>query len=87
MNDNEVTESELKLIKLLKNYPHPNHDKEGRQCSVIYILLAGRENGWTDDFVRICENNPNATFDEILDLIFTEERFPPLEIVDDDEDD
>lgn len=39
-------------------------------------------NGWTDEFIRICESNPNASFDEILDLIFTEERFPPLEIVD-----
>ena len=87
MNDNEVTERQNKLIDLLKSYPRPNHTDDDACGLIVCILLAADENGWTDEFIRICEDNPNLTFDEILDLIFTEERFPPLEIVDDDEDD
>lgn len=76
---------EAKLVSLLENLPHPSHDYD-EVCGHIFIIgMEGRENGWTDDFICICEANPEADFSQILKLIFTEERFPPLEIVDDDE--
>lgn len=78
-----LTRSEEKLAELLEQYPHPNHTGDDYEHCLICISAAGRQYGWTDEFIRICESNPNATFDEILDLIFTEDRFPPLEIVDD----
>ena len=78
-------EKEKKLIDLLKQFPHPNHEGDDYRDTVVGVSLAADENGWTDEFICICEDNPNATFDDILALIFTEERFPPLEIVDDDE--
>ena len=70
-----MIDKEKKLIDLLKQYPHPNHEGEDFRDTIVGVSLA--------EFIRICESNPNATFDEILDLIFTEDRFPPLEIVDD----
>lgn len=78
-----MNEKERKLIKLLKSYPHPNHTVDDRNGVGILILLSAGQNGWIDDFIQICEDNPNVSFDEILKLIFTEERYPPLEIVDD----
>lgn len=77
-----MTNNEKRLIELIKQYPHPNHSVEDRNGLGICIMLSGRENGWTDDFIRICEDNPNISFDEILELIFSKERFPTLEIVD-----
>lgn len=47
------------------------------------IILAGRANGWTDEFIRICEDNQGMELEDIVRLIFTPERFPPLEIYDD----
>lgn len=78
-------EKERKLIRLLKAYPHPNHTEEDRKVIIIGIMISADENGWTDEFIRICEANPDVTFDEITKLIITEERFPPIEIVDDEE--
>lgn len=83
----KLSDKEKKLESLLRSFPDdfycespiPNEYEE----FIGDIVETGRDNGWTDEFIRICESNPNATFDEILDLIFTEERFPPLEIVDD----
>lgn len=74
-----------KLAKLLKAYPHPNHTEEDRKWVIIAALMSADENGWTDEFIRICEDNPEADFDDITKLIFTESRFPSLEIVDDEE--
>lgn len=81
--DDILSEKQNRLIDLLKSYPHPNHSEDDACGLTICILLAADENGWTDEFIRICEDNPNGTFDEILELIFTEERFPRLEVVDD----
>lgn len=78
-------DKEKKLIDLLKQFPHPNHEGDDYRDTIVGVSLAADENGWTDEFIRICEDNPNSTLDDILALIFTEERFPPLEIVDDDE--
>lgn len=80
-----LEEKESKLIKLLKSYPYPNHTKQDRNGVILAIMISADENGWTDEFIRICEANPDATFDEMTKLIFTEERFPALEIVDDEE--
>lgn len=81
----DMTEKEAKLIALLGRYPHAERDDD-EICGIIYIISrAGRENGWTDEFIRICEANPDITFGELTRLIFTEERFPSLEIVDDEE--
>ncbi len=80
-----LTKNEEKLADLLEQFPHPNHTGDDYESCLICISASGRRNGWTDEFIRICEENPNATFDDILALIFTEDRFPPLEIVDDDE--
>ena len=80
-----LTKNEERLADLLEQFPHANHTGEDYENCLICISAAGRQNGWTDEFIRICEDNPNATLDDIFALIFTEERFPPLEIVDDDE--
>lgn len=72
-----------KLMKLLKAYPHPNHEGDDHKETLVGVCLAAEIYGWIDEFIRICEENPNAALDDILALIFTEERFPPLEIVDD----
>ena len=72
-----------KLMELLKGFPHPNHEGEDHRDTLVGVCLAADANGWIDEFIRICEDNPNAQLDDILALIFTEERFPPLEIVDD----
>ena len=84
-NKDTLSDKQNRLIDLLKHYPRPNHSDDDACGLTICILLAADENGWTDEFIRICEDNPNVTFDEILDLIFDEERFPPLDIIDDDE--
>lgn len=81
-----MNEKERKLIKLLKSYPHPNHDEDDRKGLIMCAVFSADENGWTDEFIRICENNPNSTFDDILALIFTDERFPPLKITSDEDD-
>ncbi len=75
-------DKEKKLIDLLKQFPHPNHEGDDYRDTIVGVSLAADEKGWTDEFIRICEDNPNATLDDILALIFSEERFPPLEIVD-----
>ena len=80
-----LTKNEERLADLLQQFPHPNHEGDDYESCLICISAVGRERGWTDEFIRICEENSNATFDEILDLIFTNDRFPPLEIVDDEE--
>lgn len=80
-----ASESETKLIILLEKYQHPDQDDDLFFGIIFCTAYSGRENGWTNEFIRICEANPNATFDEVAKLIFTKERFPPLEIVEDDE--
>lgn len=85
----ELSEKEKKLETLLRSFPDhyycdspiPNEYEE----FIGDIVEDGRENGWTDEFIRICEENPNIEFCDIVKLIYSEERFPPLEIVDDDE--
>lgn len=84
-NDDRITQNDKRLIDLLKDYPHPNRDIDDVQGLIICVVLSARENGWTEEFIRICRRNPDVTFDEILDLIITEERYPPIEIVDDDD--
>lgn len=76
---------ERQLVRLLKSFPHPDHTDEDRKWIIAAILMSAEENGWTDEFIRICEANPGVAFDEVTKLILTEERFPALEIVDDEE--
>ncbi len=83
-----LSDKEKRLESLLRSFsdnyycnsPIPNEYEE----FVGDIVEAGRENGWTDEFIRICEANPEAEFCDIVKLIYTPERFPPLEIYDDD---
>ncbi len=85
----ELSKKEQKLEQLLRafpdnyyiNSPIPNEYEN----FIGDIVEDGRECGWTDEFIRICEANPGAEFCDIVKLIYSEERFPPLEIVDDDE--
>ena len=81
----EVSEGEIRLIKLLKKYPHPDHDNDQFKGLILCIVMAAEENGWVNEFIRICEDNPDLAFGGITKLIFTGERLPPLEIVDDEE--
>ncbi len=83
MNKTDLKDDEKKLIKLLKAYPHPNHKLDDHRGLIICISLSASQNGWTREFIGICEKNPDASFDEILNLIMTPERFPALEVVDD----
>lgn len=78
-------EKEKKLARILKNYPHPDHSNEDRKWLIVALLMSAHDNGWTDEFIRICENNPSIDFGGILKLLITDDRFPPLEIVDDEE--
>lgn len=80
-----MTEKEKRLMHLLKGFPHPNHIGDDYMGINISILSAARKYGWTDEFIRICEENQGLAFDKILSLIFTDERFPPIPVVDDDE--
>lgn len=83
-----LSEKEKKLENLLNAFP----DTHYRDCPIpnAYeemigdIVEAGRKNGWTDEFIRICEANPGVEFCEIVKMVYTDERFPPLEIYDDD---
>lgn len=84
--NNILSDKQKKLIDLLKSYPRPFHTEDDACGLVICIVVAAHENGWTDEFIRICEDNPAVTFSDILSLILTDERFPPLEIVDDSDD-
>lgn len=87
LNDFEksMSKSEEILVSVLKSLPHPDHDDDQFYGLIFGIVVSGRENGWVNEFIRICEGNPDLDFDGITKLIFTDERFPPLEIVDDDE--
>ncbi len=80
-----ANETESKLISLLERYKHPEQDDDQFLGVIFCTVYAGRENGWTNEFIRVCEAKPDSTFDEVIKLISTEERFPPLEIVEDDE--
>ena len=83
----KLSDKEKKLESLLRSFPDdfycespiPNEYDE----FIGDIVETGRDNGWTDEFIRICESNPNARFCDIVKLIYSEDRFPPLEIVDD----
>lgn len=81
-------EKEKRLETLLRAFPdnfYCNSPIPGEYEGLLESTLeAGRENGWTDEFIRICEANPGAEFCDIISLIHTPERFPPLEIYDDD---
>lgn len=84
----KLSEKEQRLERLLRSFPDncyqqspiPNEYEE----FIGDIVEAGREHGWTDEFIRICEANEGAEFCDIVSLIYSDERFPPLEIVDDD---
>lgn len=86
MESNILNAKQKKLIKLLKSYPRPNHTDDDACGLIIGILISANENEWTEDFIKICEENPSVTFDDIISLIMTEERYPTLEIVDHEED-
>lgn len=84
----ELSEKEKELEKLLRAFPDthycispiPNEYEE----FIGDIVEAGRDHGWTDEFIRICEANTGKEFCEVVKLIYSKERFPPLEIYDDD---
>lgn len=82
-----LSEKERKLEALLRDFPHEDFDESpipnDFENGIAFVILDGRDNGWIDEFIRICEANKGLTFTELEPLIYTEERFPPLEIVDD----
>lgn len=83
----DLSAKESRLKNLLESFPHKDFDESpvpnDFENGVALAVLDGRDNGWTDEFIRICEANKGITFTELEKLIYTEERFPPLEIVDD----
>lgn len=81
----DMTESEAKLLGLLESYPHIHHTDEDFHGVIFGIMISGRKNGWTNEFIRICEDNIGIDFHELAHLIITPERFPPIPIVEDDE--
>ncbi len=85
--NNVLSDKENKLIDLLKAFPRQNHTDDEACGTIICIVCTAHENGWVDEFIRICEHNRDSSFDDILKLIFTEERFPPLEVIGDNDDD
>ena len=85
--NNPVSDKLIYLRDLLYEFPQTSIDiiPNERSNAVVAACLAAEANGWIDEFIRICEGNKGKTFEEIQALLFTESRFPPLEIVDDDE--
>lgn len=85
----QLSEKEQRLERLLRSFPdnyYINSPIPNEYENFIGdIVEEGRENGWTDEFIRICEANEGAEFCDIVKLIFSKERFPPLEIVDDED--
>lgn len=76
---------EKRLIQTLKSLPFYNYTEDERKSIIVLTCITAEENGWIDLLQKICDDNPNATLEEVFDLYYSEERFPPLEIVDDEE--
>lgn len=83
-----LSAKEKELETLLRAFPENYYCKcpipNAYEELVGDIVEVGRERGWTDEFIRICEANEGAEFCDIVNLIYSDERFPPLEIYDDD---
>ncbi len=83
-----LSAKEIKLNDLLREFPDNFYVNSPipyeYEDTISDIILAGRENGWTDEFIRICEANSGSELNDVVKLIYTPERFPLLEIYDDD---
>ena len=83
----KLSEKEKRLEALLRSFPDnyycnspiPNEYEE----FIGDIVEAGRERGWTDEFISICESNPGVEFSDIVKIVYSHERFPGVEIYDD----
>ena len=78
-------EKAKKLVQTLKSLPFSDYSEEERRSIIILTCVTAEENGWIDLLQKICVDNPQATLEEVLNLYYSEERFPPLEIADDEE--
>lgn len=82
----EMNEREKLLFDLLQAFPDhfyvdcpiPNQ----RESLIDSVMTDARENGWTDEFIRICEENKGAEFKDIIKLIFSKDRYPGVMIYD-----
>ena len=86
----ELSEKEQYLLDLARSFPDDYYCNSPIPLEYEMLLedliVDGRKFGWTDEFIRICEDNRGIQFCELLKLIVTEERYPLLEIVDEDVD-
>lgn len=78
-------EKAKKLVQTLKSLPFSDYSEEEKRSIIILTCVTAEENGWIDLLQKICDDNPQATLEEVLELYYSEERFPPLEVVEDEE--
>lgn len=80
----DVTDTERELVDLFLPYykKDPSMDKEN---SIVGTIIAVSGENFEDEIIELVKDNKDKPFKELLDLIWTRERFPSLEIVDDDE--
>lgn len=71
----------LKCLKHIQNDIVPNE----RENMIICIVLLARQYKKHSEIMRIIEENSDKDFSTVSQLIVKSELFPPLEIVDDDE--
>ena len=82
-----MTENDRKLMLALKglshakNYIIPNE----RENMIICIILLARQYKKHSEIMQIIADNSDKDFAEISQMIIKSDLFPPLEIVDDDE--
>ena len=80
MEEEVVTESELRLIKILKKCKNLDRD------DAIAIGLLCRVDDITDELAEWLKNNMYATCEEVLEYIYTELVEPgKMTIIDDDD--
>ncbi len=80
MEEEVVTESELRLIKILKKCKNLDRD------DAIAIGLLCRVDDITDELAEWLKNNMDATCEEVLEYIYTELVEPgKMTIIDDDD--
>lgn len=77
-----MTEKEKKLELILRSRPDSDYDEKMREAVIANALEEAHSHGWTDDFIRICEENPDLELGFLATLLF-KGRYKPLEVYDD----
>lgn len=78
-----MNEKEKKLELILRSRPDSDYDEKMREAVITDALEEAHCHGWTDDFIRISEENPDLELGFLATLFF-KGRYKPLEIYDDD---